>query len=155
MKHVFWILPSLLCGRSGPNHDPWNPAELLAGGIGAVLSVNQGDLVHPEDFESLGVSYQCTPLSADAPPRPGDLEICLQNLPIGYDFVISHITRGSAVLVHCRHGKDRTGLFMGYFLKRYLDLTTAASIDRVRRERPAAFTATGWDKFAVQVLDAC
>lgn len=35
MKHVFWMLPSLLCGRSGPNHDPWNPAELLAGGIGA------------------------------------------------------------------------------------------------------------------------
>jgi hypothetical protein len=79
VKHLFWVLPGKLCGRSGPNHDPWNPVEFRGAGIGAVLSVNDGELVHAKDFASLGISHQCTPMSADAPPRPGDLELCLGN----------------------------------------------------------------------------
>lgn len=154
MKHLFWVLPDRLCGRSGPNQDPWFAADLKYAGVGAVLSVNDGDLVHPEDFVSLNIPYQCTPLSAQAPPRPGDLELCLERLPIAYEFVAACIASCKAVLVHCRQGKDRTGLFMAYFLRRSLGISPVEAVGRVKAVRPIAFSAEGWDEFALEVLQA-
>ena len=155
MKHLFWVLDGQLCGRSGPNHDPWLAAELRDAGVGAVLSVNNGDLVHPEDFAALEIPYQCTPLSAQAPPRPGDLELCRERLPVAFDFANRHVESGKAVLIHCRQGKDRTGLFMAYFLCKRLDLSPIHAVDRVKGVRPIAFSAEGWDEFALEVLHAC
>jgi len=57
-------------------------------------------------------------------------------------------------LVHCRQGKDRTCLFMAYYLKRRFGITTSAAVDTVRTKRPIAFSAEGWDEFTVDVLNA-
>jgi protein-tyrosine phosphatase len=154
MKHVFWLVPGALAGRSGPNLHPWDAEDLRAGGIGAVLSVNDGAACHAEDFTALGMSYRCIPLSDNAPPCDGDIEHCLDTLPEAYDYVRFEIDSQRAVLVHCRSGKDRTGLFMCYFLARETGMTAGDAIVAVRRVRPIALSAEGWEDLATAVLDS-
>ena len=116
MQKTFWLRFGIVAGRTGPNTDPWCPDDLAAGGIGAVLSVNDGELVHIDDLERAGIEYECVPLSDAAPPDENDTTKCIAALPRALRFVESSISRGRAVLVHCRSGKDRTGLFLAYFL---------------------------------------
>lgn len=155
MKHIFWLIEDQLCGRSGPNHEPWDASELQAAGVGAVLSVNHAESVYADDFSAVDMPYRCIPLAANAPPREGDLELCLARLPIAYEYALNQIESGNPVLVHCRHGKDRTGLFMAYFLRRRPGLSTRDAIERVKKVRPIALTAEGWEDFAIEVLDSC
>jgi protein-tyrosine phosphatase len=155
MKHIFWLIESELCGRSGPNHQPWNAQELKAAGVGAVLSVNNAESVYPDEFDRAGIVYRCIPLASNAPPRPGDLELCLERLEMCYAYARSEIEAGRALLVHCRHGKDRTGMFMAHYLKMQGKLSTRDAIATVKDVRPIALTADGWDQFAIEVLDAC
>jgi len=152
MRNVFWLRPGAIGGRTGPNHDMWDPKELAAGGIGAVLSVNDGELVRPDELAAVGIDYCCVPLSDAAPPQPGDLEICLSALPRALSFVVDAIDRHRSVLVHCRSGKDRTGLFLSYYLCVTEGLTPDAAIRELKRVRPVALSAEGWQSFAYQVL---
>ena len=155
MKHIFWLIEGELCGRSGPNHQPWNALELKDAGVGAVLSVNNAESVYPDEFDSAGIVYRCIPLASNAPPRPGDLELCLERLALAYAYARNEIEAGRALMVHCRHGKDRTGMFMAYYLKMQRKLGTLEAIAQVKAVRPIALTADGWDQFTIEVLDAC
>jgi protein-tyrosine phosphatase len=155
MKHIFWLINDELCGRSGPNHQPWRAQELKEAGVGAVLSVNNADSVYPDEFDSVGLSYRCIPLASNAPPRPGDLELCVERLALAYAHARDEIEAGRPLLVHCRHGKDRTGLFMAHYLKMQRELPTLDAIAAVKAVRPIALSADGWDQFAIEVLDAC
>ena len=155
MQHIFWLIDGELCGRSGPNHQPWNAQELKAAGVGAVLSVNNAESVYPDEFDSAGIVYHCIPLASNAPPRPGDLELCLERLEMCYAYARSEIEAGRTLLVHCRHGKDRTGMFMAHYLKMQRSLSTLEAIAEVKAVRPIALTAEGWDQFTIEVLDAC
>ena len=87
--------------------------------------------------------------------REGDLELCLARLPTAYEYALNEIESGNSVLVHCRQGKDRTGLFMAYFLRRQLGMGSKDAIVRVKQVRPIALTAEGWEQFAIDVLEAC
>ena len=78
----------------------------------------------------------------------------MNRVPLAYEYAVSQIDSGNPVMVHCRHGKDRTGLFMAYFLKNHLGLNTIDAIDRVKSVRPIALTAEGWDQLAITVLDS-
>jgi protein-tyrosine phosphatase len=51
-------------------------------------------------------------------------------------------------------GKSRTGLFLVYYAVRALQVTGKEAIERVRAVRPIAFTAPGWEEFALEVLAA-
>jgi len=152
MDKIFWVLPGRLAGRSGPDQDPWDAASLHAAGIRAVLSVNGGDMCRPEELAGLGINYACVPLSANAPPLPGDAHVCARALPQARAFVTAQLEEGRAVLVHCTAGKDRTGLFLSYFLMHSARLTPHGAIEAVRRVRPIALSAAGWDAFAREVL---
>jgi hypothetical protein len=152
MDKLFWIIPGKLAGRPGPDREPWNLAALRTGGIGAVLSVNDGLLCHPEDFVAAGITYACVPLSANAPPQPGDDHLCQRALPQAYAFVQAQMALGNGVVVHCSGGKDRTGLFLCYFLTQYAHLSPTEAIQAVRHVRPIALSAVGWEEFARQVL---
>lgn len=155
MKHIFWLIQDQLCGRSGPNHEPWDAGELRSAGVAAVLSVNNADSVYADDFAALNMTYRCIPLSANAPPREGDFELCLERLPLAYEYASNEIDAGRSVMVHCRQGKDRTGLFMAYFLRQRLGMSSQDAIARVKTVRPIALTAEGWERFAIDVLNAC
>jgi protein-tyrosine phosphatase len=58
------------------------------------------------------------------------------------------------VLVHCRSGKDRTGLFLSYYLCVTEGLRPSEAIAELRRVRPIALTAEGWETFSYEVLGA-
>jgi protein-tyrosine phosphatase len=152
MKHVFWLIPGKLAGRAGPDLVPWDVSHLKAGGIDAVLSVNDGGFVEPEDFETHGIDYACIPFSANAPPMPGDLEICLAALPRAHAFVQDAVDSGKTVMIHCTSGKDRTGLVMSYFLMCTRGLTIDEAIREVRSVRPIALSAAGWETFGREIL---
>ena len=119
-----------------------------------MLSVNDGALCHRDDFDQRGLGYECVPLSEDAPPRPGDRELCLARLPVAFEFAERYISSGRSVLVHCRSGKDRTGMFLAYYLVRSGRLSVDGAIHEVKRVRPIAFSAPGWDELAREVLSA-
>lgn len=152
MRNVFWIREGVIGGRSGPNRDAWSPRDLAAGSVGAVLSVNDGELVRANELAEVDIDYCCVPLSDAAPPRPGDLEICVNALPRALSFVLRSIDFHRSVLVHCSSGKDRTGMFLSYFLCATEGLSPSDAIREVRRVRPIALSAEGWDRFAYQVL---
>jgi hypothetical protein len=152
MDKLFWLLPGKLAGRPGPDLDPWDLPALRAAGIGAILSVNDGCLCVPEAFTAAGIAYACVPFSDTAPPRPGDEEHCRKALPRAYAFVQAELARDHGVVVHCTAGKDRTGLFLSYFLIHHQGLSADAAIREVRRVRPVALSATGWEEFARRVL---
>jgi protein-tyrosine phosphatase len=154
VNKVFWLLPGQLAGRSGPDQDPWDLEALRAGGIGAVLSVNDGLLCRRDEFEALGLNYACVPLSTNAPPLAGDDALCREALPLAHAFASAQMRQGRAVLVHCTAGKDRTGLFLAYYLMRQSALTPRHAIEAVRRVRPIALSAAGWDAFARELLGA-
>jgi protein-tyrosine phosphatase len=152
MRNVFWLREGVIAGRSGPNRDAWSPEELAGGGIGAVLSVNDGELVHSEDFCAVGIDYSCVPLSDAAPPQPGDLRTCVDALPKALRFALSSIESGRRVLVHCTSGKDRTGMFLTYYLCATEGLAPAHAVEQVRIVRPVALSADGWETFTLDVL---
>ena len=152
MQHVFWLIPGKLAGRPGPNERPWDAEVLQSAGIGAVLSVNNGISVNPDDFLARGMAYARIPFSGNAPPMLDDLEICVNALPRAYEFVSREIDAGKAVMVHCTSGKDRTGLLLAYYLMRTTGVAPDDAIRQVRVVRPIALSAEGWDEFGREIL---
>lgn len=154
MEHVYWIHENAVGGRPGPNLIPWDLNALREGGIRAILPVNDGELVHEDELQSAGIEYQCTPLSEDAPPRPGDLAYCLSVLPTAYEFVSTRVALSQRVLVHCRQGRDRTGLFLAYYCLKHFGVSSGDALTRLKHMRPDALSAPGWNDFALEVLRA-
>ncbi len=152
MERAFWLRQGCLAGRPGPDIAPWKPARLREAGIGAVLSVNHACACDARALVAADIEHACFPLSSSAPPRRGDVAHCLDALPRAYDFTARALDRGRPVLVHCTFGKDRTALFMAYFLMRTEGLDRRAAMASVRLVRPGAFSAIGWDKLAREVL---
>lgn len=155
MDQVFWLHDNFVGGRPGPNLIPWNLLDLRNAGIRAVLSVNDGELVHADDLSALDINYYCTPLSENAPPRVGDMETCLANLPEGYEFVLKNRKLGRRTLVHCRQGRDRTGMFLAYYILKQSRVSPELAIAQLREIRSEALAAEGWEEFTLQVLRDC
>jgi protein-tyrosine phosphatase len=152
MDKLFWLIPGKLAGRPGPDRAWWNLSAMRSAGVGAVLSVNDGLLCHPEDFVARGIAYSCVPLSDNVPPQPGDVEFCLEALDRAYAFVHQRLTEGVTTVVHCSSGKDRTCLFLAYFWMRYAGASPGEAIEEVRRVRPIGLTADGWLELAEEIL---
>ena len=152
MEHVFWLRRGKIAGRSGPNTVMWDLNEIKNNGITAILSVNNGDAVHETMLSDLGINYSNIPMSSNAPAREGDKELCLQNLPKAMDFIRGNIMNGP-VLIHCRSGKDRTGMVMAAYLIEFEKYDVNKSMEEVLSVRPIAFSAEGWMEFGQDVLN--
>jgi protein-tyrosine phosphatase len=152
MEHVFWLRKGKIAGRSGPNTEMWDLNEIKANGITAILSVNNGDEVHETMLSNLGITYSNIPMSSNAPARKGDKELCLQNLPKAMDFIRGNLMNGR-VLIHCRSGKDRTGMVMAAYLIEFERYDVKKSMEEVMAVRPIAFSAEGWMEFGLDVLN--
>lgn len=152
MRHVFWLVPGRLAGRPGPNREPWEPSALRALGIDVVLSLNDAEACDSDALAAHGIEHRCIALPPNEPPGPGDADVCRRGLPEAYALVAAQHTRGRTVLVHCSAGKDRTGMFMSYYLMREHGLGVDEAIARVREVQPRAMSAIGWEALARQVL---
>lgn len=151
MKHIFWLRKRKIAGRSGPNLDVWDLNEIKANGITSILSVNNGEAVHESLLSSLGIAYANVPMSPNIPPRGGDKELCLKNLPRAMKFIRENLVNGP-VLIHCRSGKDRTGMAMAAYLIELEGYDAKRAMDEVIAVRPIAFSAEGWIDFGLEVL---
>lgn len=153
MKQLFWLVDGVLAGRSGPNKDSWDLAELKASGIGAIMSLNDGEGVDKAQLEALDIRYICTPLSRNIPPQEGDVDIYTEQAPKALAFIRQCEDDNIPVLIHCRSGKDRTGIMMAYYL---MDNGAAPvhAVSQVRSIRDIAFSSEGWDQLVFDVLYA-
>ncbi len=151
MNKIFWLREGRIAGRAGPNREMWNIEEIKKQGFVAILSVNDGDMVHESLIEHLEMNYAIVSMSPNAPIRKGDKEVCLANLPIALAFISASLSKGP-VLIHCSSGKDRTGLVMAANLMLNEGLSVKAAMDEVLRVRPIAFSAEGWMVFGQEVL---
>ena len=64
------------------------------------------------------------------------------------------IESGRVPLVHCSAGKDRTGLVLCDYLCRAEGLAPLDAIRELRRVRPIALSAPGYEDFSIEVLTA-
>ena len=152
MEHVFWLRNGKVAGRSGPNSNVWDLNEIKASGFSAILSVNNGEAVHESMLSSLGIAYSNIPMSSNAPVRDGDKELCLENLPKATEFIRKNMMIGP-VLVHCRSGKDRTGMVLAAYLIDFEGYNVEDAMEKVIEVRPIAFSAPGWMEFGQEVLN--
>jgi protein-tyrosine phosphatase len=151
LQHIFWLKKGKIAGRSGPNTNAWDLKEIRASGFSAILSVNNGEAVHESMLSNLGIAYSNIPMSPNAPAREGDREICLENIPKAMDFIGENLAIGP-VLIHCRSGKDRTGMVMAAYLIEFEGYNAKPAMDKVIAVRPIAFSAEGWMEFGLDVL---
>ena len=151
MNQIFWLRRPLVAGRPGPNRHRWDLESLRREGITSILSVNNGEGCHLTLMETLGIRYANIPMSRNAPAKAGDKEYCLNNLPAAINFIEEGQRLGS-VLIHCRSGKDRTGLVMAAFLIATENKTAEDAMKEVLLVRPIAFSAEGWMGFCQQIL---
>ncbi len=151
MEHVFWLRKGKIAGRSGPNSNIWDLNEIEASGIASILSVNNGEAVHESMLSNLGMTYSNIPMSSNAPARDGDKELCLNNLPKALEFIRENLINGP-VLIHCRSGKDRTGMVMAAYLIEFERYNVKKAMEEVIAVRPIAFSAEGWKEFGLEVL---
>jgi protein-tyrosine phosphatase len=154
MDHIFWLEPGRVAGRPGPDTHPWDPTAFNNAGFTGIVSVNDGLSCDPNQIRNAGLDYLCQPLTSNAPPVKGDLERCLQALPLAYRFVDSQLATGGKVLIHCTSGKDRTGMLMAYTLMQRQGLDPGEAMAAVWRVREIAFSAEGWEQFTYDVLCA-
>ena len=155
MDRVFWLEKGKVAGRSGPNKDAWDLNKIKAMGIDAILSVNYGEDVNIDAIKALGMDYACVPLSEFIPPREGDVEKCLAGLPQALAYIRRAHAANKTVLIHCRSGKDRTGLTMAYYLQQCYSLTVADAMEQVKAVRDIAFSSQGWTAHVRTVLEKC
>lgn len=151
MNHIFWLRKRLIAGRPGPDKQPWKLELLRDAGISAILSVNNGEGCHQTLMKDLGIRYANIPMSANAPVKQGDKEMCLRNLPKALDFICSSQSSG-VVLINCHSGKDRTGVVMAAYLVAVEKLTVKQAMEEVLSVRSIAFSAEGWMEFCFDVL---
>ncbi len=154
MKHVFWLKQGVIAGRSGPNRDMWDLGAIESIGFSAILSVNDGEAVHETMISGVGMQYANIPMSSNAPPRNGDKQFCLENIPKAMEFIQMNLPSGP-VLVHCRSGKDRTGMVLAAYLIYFEGYDVKQAMEKVLSDRQIAFSAEGWFEFAREVLSLC
>ena len=68
-------------------------------------------------------------------PQQGDIDVCLASLPKGFEFVSKNREVGRKTLVHCRQGRDRTGLFIAYYIRRQFGVSPEDAVARLKEAR--------------------
>ncbi|QIR15055.1 dual specificity protein phosphatase family protein [Shewanella aestuarii] len=151
MKQVFWLIEGKIAGRSGPNIDAWDLAELKAAGFGAIASLNDGAGCDPQMIKPLGLDHQVFNLPDNIPPKPEDVHVCAEIMPKVLEFIRQAEAQNKAVLLHCRSGINRTELMMAYYLMEN-GAAPVHAVSQVRNASGLAFDADGWDQFVYDVL---
>lgn len=153
MKDIFWLVEGKVAGRSGPNKTPWVLSDLAEAGFKAVVSLNDGAQCDTQAMAALGIAHKIFSLPDSIPPTEDDRVLCQAQLPKALDFIRECETNNHPVLLHCRSGKDRTGLMMAYYLMEN-GAAPLHAVSQVRNVRDIAFSSEGWDQFVFDVLYA-
>ncbi|WP_445945276.1 phosphatase domain-containing protein [Shewanella sp.] len=153
MNDIFWLVDGKIAGRSGPNKTPWDLADIKAAGIKAIVSLNDAAECNTNAMAAVGIVHRVFTLPDSIPPTDADLATCTEILPKALAFIDQCEADNLPVLIHCRSGKDRTGLMMAYYLMQH-GAAPLHAVSQVRNVRDIAFSAEGWDQFVFDVLYA-
>jgi len=149
MRSVYWVLPGRLAGRPGPTYVPWDPAELYAGGIGAIISL--AEEVPVDDLKAYPFRhyrYAFPPILLTSPGL--QKAFIYQALPI-WKQLDELMQAQLPTLVHCYAGNDRTGAILAGYLVLYQGLEPDQAIRHLRQLNPRAMEAEGYEA-AVRLL---
>lgn len=152
MNHSYWVLPGRLCGRPGPSNAPWSLSDLRAAGVQSILTLCERQGV--PDLTLDGFAHARVPLPTNVPPEREDEDACRLLLPRAVSFLEGQLASGRCVLVHCAAGRDRTAMVLASYLAASTGIDAAQAIATVRRARPDALTADGWEALAERVISA-
>jgi len=152
MNYIYWVMDGLLAGRPGPVECPWNPEELRAGGVRAVVSLNTEP--DPVAIAAVGLRHHSLPVTPTLPVVAPLQDLLLREIEPVLAAIHAEVSAGQPTLVHCHAGKDRTGLALTAYLVRYGGLDVEEAIARVRAVQPIAMSAPGYEdtarRFAVR-----
>ncbi len=151
MRSVFWLIPNQVAGRPGPSWEPWSLAEIRAGGIDSVLNLSEHE-PDAAEFEAAGLRIYWAPLPTTVPPDAEAELACLAVLPRAQSLLESELAAGRRVLIHCVGGRDRTGVVFMYHIARTTGIPPAEALAQVRRVRPDAISAAGWETMALRII---
>ncbi|WP_028117733.1 protein-tyrosine phosphatase family protein [Ferrimonas senticii] len=152
MDKVFWLVPGQIAGRSGPNKDPWQLSDFADAGFDLVVSLNCASGVDVSELDRYGIDHLHVELPPNIPPQAGDAKCCADGLNHAWQQLQPRLAQGQTVLIHCRSGKDRTGMLMAYLVMQLHKVAPAEAIAHVLQVRPIALSAEGWHSMALQVL---
>ncbi len=143
MRFVYWVIPQRLAGRPGPTYQPWDPAELYAGGIEAVISLPEE--LEIEDLTAYGLrhyrfSFPPVLLSSEGMQKA----FIYKALPV-WKQIDALLKEGVTTLVHCYAGNDRTGAILAGYLVTYQGLEPEQAIRHVRSLNLRAMEAEGYE----------
>jgi hypothetical protein len=142
MEQVFWLIEGQLGGRPGPAEAPWDAAELRAGGVEVVISLNsQADA---GELATAGIVHHLLPMPPILPVTGMLQDLLLDRLEPVLARLLEEMTARRTVVIHCHAGKDRTGLAMTAYLVRHEGLPVEEAIAQVRAVRPIAMSAPGY-----------
>jgi hypothetical protein len=115
---------------------------LYAGGIRVVISLAAEETT--EDLTPFGLRHY----QAEFPPvllfsKGMRKAFIYQALPV-WAYIDEQLRAGLPTLVHCFHGKDRTGGILAGYLITYRGLTPQSAMTRLRKANPTAMTAAGY-----------
>ena len=151
MDQVFWVYPNEVAGRPGPGVAPWDLASLKAGGIDLIVSLATDLFPHSTAVEA-GIRRTCIPFPDVLPPDARTVALCRSSLRVAFDLMRSEVENGGTIMIHCAGGYDRTGLVLARYISYREDLCAEASIRRLRKIRPYALSAEGWEGMAVGLI---
>ena len=142
MEHVYWVIEGLLAGRPGPVLQPWDPAELYAGGLRTVISLAAEETI--EDLTAYGLAHY----RAGFPPvtlfsNSMRKAFIYQALPV-WAFIHEQLGRGLPTMVHCHAGQDRTGAILAGYLIIHRGEQPERAVQRLREVKPTAMAAEGF-----------
>jgi protein-tyrosine phosphatase len=154
MDSIYWIIPGRLGGRPGPNKVPWVLSAFKENRVSLVISLTERMVNRSAEFAEHEILHVCIPLPKSAPPKLGDEYDIYALLPHIYEIVSEHLNESpeNKIVVHCSSGKDRTGLFMTYFVMRYFSKPRRDALEFVRSRRADLLSAEGWKPMAMTIL---
>ena len=121
---------------------PWDPAALAAAGVGGIVSL--ADPVDEAAVQAAGIEhlvlYQPMVLLETEANQLHFLSYIRRVLP----FVDRIIAARKSVIVHCHHGRDRTGAALACYLVAREKVTAIEAVDRLRTVNPQAMSAAGY-----------
>ena len=145
MKHLYWIIPAVLAGRTGPDEEPWNLEELSDGGIGCIVSLNDDPLDSSKVMEC-GIVHETMHLP-EGRIRSNDMRRVFRRAARGFvKLVDKQRAKGRAVVVHCLWGNDRTGIMLAAYLIARQGMSPEEAIRAIRRHRPDALRLPGYEE---------
>jgi protein-tyrosine phosphatase len=80
--------------------------------------------------------------------------VCRRLIPVAVSFLDAELSSSHCVLVHCAAGRDRTAMTLASYLAASSHVDASQAISAVRRARPDALTAEGWEALARRVISS-